>query len=390
VREYLGEFYPEEVTDMDKVLGTSIIEHFAPLPDPRILRKTRHKLIDIVVITICAVICGAEDWVDTVHYARAKHDWLKTFLELPNGIPSHDTFGRVMSLIEPEQFGKCLINWIREVFHQDFKGTVAIDGKTARRSHDRANGKSAIHMVSAWAVEGHLILGQVKTEDKSNEITAIPELLKSIDIKGCVVTIDAMGCQKEIAKQIIEQGADYVFSLKGNQGNLHKDVELLFQKAKEDGFKDLAHETHTTVDGGHGRVETRRYTTVADVDWFEEKSKWAKLTTFGMVESQRDVGDKTTEETRYYISSLPNNAQRFAGSVRAHWGVENDLHWSLDVAFREDESRIRKGHGPTNMAIINRFAASLIKQDPSRKVGVKVCRKRAGWENDYLLYLFRL
>jgi predicted transposase YbfD/YdcC len=375
---------------MDKVLGASILEHFAPLPDPRILRKTRHKLIDIVVTTICAVICGAEDWVDIVDYAKAKHDWLKTFLELPNGIPSHDTFGRVMSLIEPEQFGKCLITWIREVFQAEVKGTVAIDGKTARRSHDRANGKSAIHMVSAWAVEGHLILGQVKTEDKSNEIKAIPELLKTIDIKGCVVTIDAMGCQKEIAKQIAEQGGDYVFSLKGNQGNLHKDVELLFQKARENSFYDLPHDTHTTVDGGHGRIETRCYTTVGDVAWSEETTKWEKLTTFGMVESQRDVAGEITDDTRYYISSLPNDAKTFAKAARGHWGIENSLHWCLDVAFHEDNSRVRKGHGPTNMATLNRFALSLIKQDPSRKVGVKVCRKRAGWNNDYLLYLLRL
>ena len=375
---------------MDKAIGISIIEHFSSLPDPRILLKIRHKLVDIVVITICGVIAGADDWVEIADFARAKKDWFKTFLELPGGIPSHDTFGRVMSLIEPEAFGKCLGNWIREVFPVTDHGIIAIDGKTVRRSHDRANGKSAIHMVSAWAVENHLILGQVKTEDKSNEITAIPELLKIIDVEGCVVTIDAMGCQKEIVKQIVNQGGDYVLSLKGNQGNLHKDVELLFQKAKEDNYKDLPHDTYTTVDGGHGRVETRSYATIGDVDWFEEKAKWSKLTTFGMVESERDMGDHTTRETRYFISSLPNDAHRFSVAARGHWGVENGLHWCLDVAFREDDSRVRKGHGPTNLAIINRFALSLVKQDPSRKIGVKACRKRAGWDTDYLLYLLRL
>jgi predicted transposase YbfD/YdcC len=375
---------------MEKTVGDSVIEHFSLLSDPRILRKTRHKLIDIVVITICAVIAGADDWVDISNYARAKGDWLKTFLELPGGIPSHDTFGRVMSLVEPEEFGKCLGSWIREVIPANNEGIIAIDGKTARRSHDRANGKPAIHMVSAWAVQNHLILGQVKTEDKSNEITAIPELLKTIDVGGCTVTIDAMGCQKEIAKQIVAQGGDYVLSLKGNQGNLHKDAELLFDKAKEDNYKDMAHDTYTTVDGGHGRVETRRYTTIGDLDWFEEKSKWPKLTTFGMVESERDMGDETTNETRYFISSLPNDAKYFAEAARGHWGIENSLHWCLDVAFREDDSRVRKGHGPTNLAILNRFALSLIKQDSSRKVGIKVCRKRAGWDNCYLLYLLRL
>jgi predicted transposase YbfD/YdcC len=295
-----------------------------------------------------------------------------------------------MSLLEPEEFGRCLGHWIREAFPLGDQSNIAIDGKTARRSHDRANGKAAIHMVSAWAVENQVILGQLKTEDKSNEITAIPELLKAIDVEGCVVTIDAMGCQKEIAKQIVEQGGDYVLSLKGNQGNLHKEVELLFEKAKEDNYNELPHDTHTTVDGGHGRVETRRYTTTSYVDWFEEKSKWPKLTTFGMVESERDTGGEVSKETRYFISSLPSDAKAFGKAVRGHWGIENSLHWCLDVAFREDDSRVRKGHGPTNLAIINRFALSLIKQDPSRKIGVKACRKRAGWDTTYLLHLLRL
>jgi predicted transposase YbfD/YdcC len=375
---------------MEKRVGKSIVEHFSFLTDPRILLKTEHKLIDIVVITVCAVLAGADDWVEIAGFGRAKEDWFRTFLELPKGIHSHDTFGRVFARIEPEEFGNCLISWIREVFPSSGTDVIAIDGKTSRRSHDRANGKGPIHMVNAWAVENRLILGQIKTEDKSNEITAIPELLKIIDIKGCVVTTDAMGCQKEIAKQIVKQGGDYVLSLKGNQGNLHKDVELLFEKAKEDNYKDLPHDTHTTVDGGHGRVETRQYTTIGDVDWFEEKSKWPKLTTFGMVESQRDMGDHATQETRYFISSLPNDAERFAVAARGHWGIENGLHWCLDVAFREDDSRVRKGHGPTNLAIINRFALSLIKQDPSRKLGVKASRKRAGWDQDYLLHLLRL
>jgi len=374
---------------MDKTVGTSLIEHFSLLPDPRILRKIRHKLIEIIVMSLCAVLAGADDWVEIAEYARIKRDWFKTFLELPGGIPSHDTFGRVFSLIDPEKFGECLMSWIREIFPCSETDIIAIDGKTARRSHDRANGKSAIHMVNAWAVKNHLVLGQVKTEDKSNEITAIPELLKLIDIKGCVVTTDAMGCQKEIAKQIAEQEGDYVFALKGNHSNLHKEVELLFEKAKEDNYKDLPHDTHTTVDGGHGRVETRSYTTIGDVDWFEEKSKWPKLTSFGMVESIRDMGDKITEETRYFISSLPNDSNRFAEAVRGHWGVENGLHWCLDIAFREDDCRIRKGHGATNLAIIRRFALTLLKKDSLRKVGLKASRKRAGWDSNYLLHLLK-
>jgi predicted transposase YbfD/YdcC len=374
---------------MDERVGSSIVGHFSLLTDPRILLKSKHKLIDIVVITVCAVLAGADDWVEIAGFGRAKEDWFRTFLELPNGIPCHDTFGRLFARIEPEEFGNCLISWIREVFPSSGTDVIAIDGKTSRRSHDRANGKGPIHMVNAWAVENRLILGQIKTEDKSNEITAIPELLKIIDIKGCVVTTDAMGCQKEIAKQIVKQGGDYVLSLKGNQGNLHKDVELLFEKAKEDNYKDLPHDTHTTVDGGHGRVETRTYTTIGDVDWFEEKSKWPKLTTFGMVESERDMGDRITRETRYFISSLPNDAKRFGEVARGHWGVENGLHWCLDIAFREDDSRVRKGHGATNLAIVRRFALSLVKQDPLRKVGVKASRKQAGWDDHYLLRLLR-
>jgi predicted transposase YbfD/YdcC len=375
---------------MEATTGISIKDHFSALSDPRILRKTRHKLVDVIVIALCAVIAGADDWVEIAAFGKEKEQWFKTFLELPGGIPSHDTFGRVFSLINPEEFGKCFVNWIHSAFPLGESDVVEIDGKTARRSHDRINGKSAIHVVSAWAVRNRLILGQVKTDDKSNEITAIPELLKTLDIKGCVVTTDAMGCQKEIVRQIVDQGADYVLSLKGNQGNLHKEVELFFQDAKKDGYKDVVRETHTTVDGGHGRVETRTYTVTADVDWFEEKSKWKNLTTFGMVESTREIGDQTTHETRYFISSLPCDAKRFAEAARDHWGVENSLHWCLDISFGEDDSRVRSGHAPANLAIIRRFALSLIKQDPQRKIGVKASRKRAGWSNDYLLHLLKL
>ncbi|NTV58978.1 MAG: ISAs1 family transposase [Deltaproteobacteria bacterium] len=375
---------------MEKAIGVSVRDHFASLPDPRILLKTRHKLVDMIVIALCAVIAGADDWVEMSAFGKEKEQWFKTFLELPGGIPSHDTFGRVFSLLDPEEFGKCFVSWIRSAFPMSDCDVIAIDGKTARRSHDRANGKSAIHMVSAWAVRNHLILGQVKTEDKSNEIKAIPELLKTLDLKDCVVTIDAMGCQKEIAKQIVDQGADYVLSLKGNQGNLHKEVELLFEDAKKSDYRDLSYETYTTVDGGHGRVETRRYTVIDDVDWFEEKSKWKKLTTFAMVESTREMRDQTTQETRYFISSLPTDAKRFAEAARDHWGIENGLHWCLDISFCEDDSRVRTGHAPENLAIIRRFALSLIKHDPLRKIGVKASRKRAGWGNDYLLHLLRL
>ncbi len=250
----------------------SILDHFSSLTDPRMIAKTAHKLIDIVAITVCAVLAGADDWMEIASFGRSKKDWFSTFLELPNGIPSHDTFGRVFAMIDPEQFAECLSHWVRETFSSTDNEIIAIDGKTCRRSHDRANGKKAIHMVNAWAVHNHLVLGQVKTDDKSNEIKAIPELLKVIDSRDCVVTLDAMGCQKEIAQQIVAQGGDYVFCLKGNQGNLHKEVELLFQSAKQDNFEGLSHDSHTTVDGEHGRIETRTCTTLYDVHWFEEKT----------------------------------------------------------------------------------------------------------------------
>jgi len=367
-----------------------IIEHFSSLTDPRILLKTRHKLIDIIVITLCAVLAGADEWTEIAEFGRIKEKWFRTFLELPFGIPSHDTFGRVFSMIRPEEFEKCFLDWVRAAFQTIAPQVIAIDGKTLRHSYDRSSNKAAIHMVSAWATENRLVLGQVKTEEKSNEITAIPELLRVLALKGCIVTIDAMGCQREIVKQIVEQGADYVISLKGNQGTLHKEVELLLQSAKENGFKDLSHDTCETTDGEHGRIEIRRFTTTGEVDWFEDKSKWEKLTSFGMVESERQIGDKTTRDTRYYISSLPSDAKTFAQASRGHWGIENGLHWSLDIAFREDESRIRIGHAATNLGIIRHFALNLIKQDKSRKVGVKASRKRAGWDEIYLHRLLGL
>lgn len=375
---------------MQTVEKPTIIDHFASLTDPRILLKTRHKLIDIIVIALCGVLAGADEWTEIAQFGRARETWFRTFLELPFGVPSHDTFGRVFSKICPEQFQKCFLDWVRSAFQEIAPQVVAIDGKTLRHSYDRSSNKAAIHMVSAWATENRMVLGQVKTEEKSNEITAIPELLRVLALKGCIVTIDAMGCQREIVKQIVDQEADYVICLKGNQGTLHKEVELLFQDAKQNDFKNLSHDTYETTDGDHGRIEIRRFTTTADIDWCEDKPKWKKLTSFGMVESEREVGDKTTRETRYYISSLPSDAKVFAQAARAHWGIENGLHWCLDIAFREDDSRIRKGHAATNFATIRHFAVNLIKQDKERKVGVKASRKRAGWDDNYMLQLLSL
>jgi predicted transposase YbfD/YdcC len=375
---------------MESSIGNSILEHFSSLTDPRIKLKTRHKLLEIVAMTLCAMIAGADDWVEIADFAKEKEGWLKKFLKLPNGTPSHDTFGRVFSLINPEEFGTCFITWLKSLFPVIDSDIIAVDGKTARRSHDRANGQKPIHMVSAWAVNQGLVLGQVKTEEKSNEITAIPELLRTLDLKSCVITIDAMGAQTKITKQIIEQEGDYVISLKGNQGILNDEVRQLFEDAEKNGYDHLVHSTHTTVDGEHGRIETRRCVVTNDIDWYTDKSKWAGLNTFAMIESTRDLGNKIENDTRFFISSLPMDAERLLEVARGHWAVENSLHWCLDISFREDDCRVRKKNAPENLAILRRFALNLIKNDPTRKVGVKASRKRAGWSLKYLEHLLGL
>ena len=370
---------------MEKESSVAIIDHFLELEDPRLNRKKDHLLIDIVTITICAVICGADDWVAISKFAIAKQMWFKTFLKLPNGIASHDTFGRVFSLISPEEFQKCFRNWIESIVSVFDNEIIAIDGKTIRRSHDKGIGKSAIHMVSAWASQNRLTLGQIKTDEKSNEITAIPELLKMLEIKGCIVTIDAMGCQKTIAEQIIDQKGDYVLALKGNHGNLLDSVEKVFNKIENQPyFENFNVDYYETKDVNHGRVEYRRHCITTEMDQIYKADEWKGLNTIGMVESERHADSKITIERRYYILSLDNDAKRFAKAVRAHWGIENSVHWVLDVAFREDDSRTRKGYSAENLSVVRHIAANLLRHEKTAKVGVKNKRLLAGWDNDYL------
>jgi len=364
--------------------SSTIGDYFSGIPDPRDERKTQHKLVEIITIAICAVICGADGWTDVERFGKARYNWLKGFLELEHGIPSHDTFGRVFSLISPTAFENCFRLWVQSVSEKLDNEIVAIDGKTLRHSYDRSLDKAALHMVSAWASKNALVLGQVKTDEKSNEITAIPKLLELLDLNGCIVTIDAMGCQKEIAEDIINCGGDYVLTLKDNQKKLRSDVGSYFQDAKQNNFENIEFDYHETFDDGHGRIENRYYWIAQDVDWLTQKDDWKGLKTIGMVKAERCCGDKTTTEKRFFISSLESDAKLFAKAVRTHWEIENKVHWILDVAFREDDSRVRKDHAPQNLTVLRRIAINLFKKEKTRKGATRAKRLQAAWDNEYL------
>jgi predicted transposase YbfD/YdcC len=347
-------------------MSPSFIEHFAKLKDPRIERSKLHELMDILVLVVCAQIAGANGWEAIATFGRSKIEWLRQFVPLKNGIPSPDCIAYVISRISPKNFQECFIAWVKDVSQQTQGSIVSIDGKTARGSRDRKNNKNPLHMVSAWAAANHMVLGQEVTNEKSNEITAIPKLLELLELHGCIVTIDAMGCQTEIAAQIIDQGADYVLGLKGNQGTMHEAVKDYFVTAEANEFKDVQCDYVEEIDGDHGRIETRRYWITEDLNTLPQKNQWKGLKSIGMVERICEVNGKVTVERRFFLCSIPANAKLFAKAVRGHWGIENRLHWRMDVVFKEDASRIRKGFAPAIMTSIRHLCINLFEKAGSK------------------------
>ncbi len=373
----------------------SLVAHFQGLPDPRVDRTKDHKLIDILVIAICTLLCGGETFNDMEEFGEAKQDWFKTFLELPEGIPSHDTFNRLFAALDPKAFLACFLGWTQSLRTALAGEIVAIDGKALRRALKK--GQSTPYIVNAWARQNGLVLGQLKVADKSNEITAVPELLRALELAGCIVTVDAMGCQKKIAREIVESDADYVLALKGNQETVHEEVKSYLDDA-------LARKAHLlpprspaevvpeldyleTLEKDHGRLEIRRYWQSDCLDWFADRGKWEKLSSVGVVESVREVDGGIKIERRYYLTSLSRNVKRFADAVRGHWGVENQLHWVLDVCFGEDQSRARSGYAAENLATLRRLALNILRRETTKRRGIKGKQKSAGWNHTYLLRL---
>lgn len=367
----------------------SIQQMFADLEDPRVVGRTAHKLLDIIVIAICAVLSGAEGWADVEVFGETKEAWLRQFLELPNGIPSHDTFGRVFGQLDGEAFQRSFNRWVSQVFTVTPGQVIAIDGKTVRGSQDKLTGKEAVHMVSAWAQANGLVLGQLKTDEQSNEIRAVPELLEQLYLKGCIVTLDAMGCQKAIAQKIIDRGADYVLPVKGNQGHLERDLRDWFDYAQQTDFQATTFTYAKTINKGHGRIEVRQCWAIDDplaFDYIRHYEGWANLKSIALVQRERRQGDTLSVETQLYISSLPSDAERILACSRHHWAIENSLHWVLDVVFHEDAARNRQNNSAENLTVLRHIALNLLKQASlPKKMSVRGKRFKVALDTDYLL-----
>lgn len=378
---------------MQKHPKLSLIAHFQDLPDPRVNRTKDHELIDVLTIAICTLLCAGESFNDMADFGAAKEDWFRTFLSLKNGIPSHDTFNRVFAALDPQAFGDCFMAWTQSLRAAVAQEIVALDGKALRRA--LAADQNSKVIVSAWAHSNGLVLGQLKVADKSNEITALPKLLRALELSGCIVTVDALGTQKQIAKEITEADANYVMALKGNHEVVHDEVKTFLDATVAEREARPVHPSTAaatlavleTVDKDHGRLETRRYYQSAALDWFADRAQWEGLATVGMVEALREANGKPTVERRYYLSSLPLGVETFARAVRGHWGIENSLHWVLDVQMGEDDSRARTGYAAENLATLRRLALNLLKREATKKRGIRGKQLNASWDHAYLLRL---
>ena len=385
-----------EVSEANTVASKSLVFYLSQVPDPRIDRRKDHDLVDILVIAVCTLLCAGETFNDMEDFGNAKQDWFKTFLRLRNGIPSHDTFNRVFAAMDPKEFLECFLRWTQSVRQEVAQEVVALDGKALRRALNKD--QSAKYVVSAWAESNGLVLGQLKVADKSNEITVVPELLRVLELSGCIVTLDAMGCQKKIAKEIIEADADYVLALKGNQETVHTEVKAFLDStlAERQNPRPVGARLSKaaaglarleTVEKDHGRLETRRYYQSDQLGWFADCAKWEGLRSVGMVESIREIEGKASLERRYYLSSLPLDVSTFARAVRSHWGVENKVHWVMDVCFGEDQSRARTGYAAENLATLRRLALNMLKKEKTKKRGIRGKQLNASWDHPYLLRL---
>ncbi len=357
------------------------VGHFSIVRDPRIERNKLHKLESILFIAICAVLSGAESWADMEEFGEVRKAWLSQHVDLTNGIPSHDTFGRLFSQLSPKEFEKSFLSWIQGVYRKTEGEVIAIDGKTLRGSKQPRRGKEPLHLVSAWASANSLLLGQVETDETSNEIEAVPRLLEILDLKGCIVTIDAMGCQTEIAERIQDKKADYVVALKGNQGTLHEDVKSYWEDSK---LPREEYDEYETVEKGHGRIETRKYRVTEKIEWLAPRNNWKGLRSIVMVEHQREMGYHKSVERRYYLTSLKAQARGVAKAIRTHWEIESKVHWCLDVTFREDQSTVRVREAARNFALLRRLALNMLRKDVATKKSIRMKRHLAGWDPKYL------
>lgn len=369
------------------LLQSSILQHFSSLPDPRLERTKAHTLLNILSIAILAVLAGADGWVAIETFGKSKQDWLSTFLDLPNGIPSHDTFSRVFARLDPAEVQQCFLSWVTEIVSRIDINMIAIDGKVVKQSYDRKHQLASLHLVTAWVSEHRMALGQVKVDSKSNEIKAIPELLKILDVEGCIITLDAMGCQKNVVADIVKGKGDYVIGLKGNQWTFYQQVKKWFEEISVSNFSKDGMSHYEEVEGSHHRLERRDYVSVPieRIGEIPKQGEWAGLKSVMMVKSYRKLWNKETEETRFYISSLDSDGEKISRAIRSHWGIENSLHWTLDVTYREDASRIRKGHSAENFALLRRLSVSLLNQEHSFKGSQRMKRYKAAMDNEYLL-----